>query len=226
MCIDEIEAAVYTQLRPLGFRKYGRTLHRFVSGDLSQIIHFQCGLPSVGPAQQMWVNLGIRIPECDERTFSPSPLKRYYHEYNCTLRSRLGSIDSRQELCFDLREQPSQLLKQILPDVLTKVLPVYDVLSSREAILAHRRDYPHFDVMGRQLILLDEVMICGHLGDLEKAQALFAQYYPILYERCACIPARQSPWQAGLFAKRGAGGLPRAEHHGRQIRIFHHPRRG
>lgn len=177
MCIDEIEAAVYTQLRPLGFRKYGRTLHRFVSGDLSQIIHFQCGLPSAGPAQQMWVNLGIRIPECDERTFSPSPLKRYYHEYNCTLRSRLGSIDGRQELCFDLREQPSQLLKQILPDVLTKVLPVYDVLSSREAILAHRRDYPHFDVMGRQLILLDEVMICGHLGDLEKAQALFAQYY-------------------------------------------------
>ena len=74
MCIDEIEAAVYTQLRPLGFRKYGRTLHRFVSGDLSQIIHFQCGLPSAGPAQQMWVNLGIRIPECDERTFSPSPL--------------------------------------------------------------------------------------------------------------------------------------------------------
>lgn len=51
------------------------------------------------------------------------------------------------------------------------------MLSSREAILAHRRDYPHFDVMGRQLILLDEVMICGHLGDLEKAQALFAQYY-------------------------------------------------
>lgn len=61
--------------------------------------------------------------------------------------------------------------------MLTKVLPVYDVLSSREAILAHRRDYPHFDVMGRQLILLDEAMIYGHLGDLEKAQALFAQYY-------------------------------------------------
>ena len=177
MCVDEIEASVYAQLKPLGFRKHGRTLHRFVSGDLSQIIHFQCGLPSAGPAQQMWVNLGIRIPECDERTFSPSPLKRYYHEYNCTLRSRLGSIDGRQALCFDLREQTSQLLKQILPDVLTKVLPVYDVLSSREAILAHRRDYPHFDVMGRQLILLDEAMICGHLGDLEKAQALFAQYY-------------------------------------------------
>ena len=83
ICTDEIEAAVYAQLKPLGFRKYGRTLHRFVSGDLSQVIHFQCGLPSAGPAQQMWVNLGIRIPECDERTFSPSPPKRYYREYNC-----------------------------------------------------------------------------------------------------------------------------------------------
>ena len=91
----------------------------FVSGDLSQVIHFQCGLPSAGPAQQMWVNLGIRIPECDERTF-PIATKRYYREYNCTLRSRLGSIDGRQELCFDLRKQPSQLLNQILPDVLTK----------------------------------------------------------------------------------------------------------
>ena len=45
-----------------------------------------------------------------ERTFSPSPLKRYYHEYNCTLRSRRGSIDGGQELCFDLRELPSLLL--------------------------------------------------------------------------------------------------------------------
>ena len=89
MCIDEIEAAVYTQLRPLGFRKYGRTLHRFVSGDLSQVIHFQCGLPSAGPAQQMWVNLGIRIPECDERTFSPCSLKIYKnHSLNCILCSK------------------------------------------------------------------------------------------------------------------------------------------
>lgn len=49
ICTDEIEAAVYAQLKPLGFRKYGRTLHRFVSGDLSQVIHFQCGFAVCGP---------------------------------------------------------------------------------------------------------------------------------------------------------------------------------
>lgn len=36
--VDEIEAAVYVHVRPYGFKKYGRTLHRFVSEDISQVI--------------------------------------------------------------------------------------------------------------------------------------------------------------------------------------------
>lgn len=31
ICTDEIEAAVYAQLKPLGFRKYGRTLRLALS---------------------------------------------------------------------------------------------------------------------------------------------------------------------------------------------------
>ena len=44
--VDMIEKSVYARLKPLGFRKYGRTLHRFVSEDISQLINFQCGLPT------------------------------------------------------------------------------------------------------------------------------------------------------------------------------------
>ena len=36
--IDRIEAGVYQLVKPCGFRRYGRTLHRFVSGDISQVI--------------------------------------------------------------------------------------------------------------------------------------------------------------------------------------------
>ena len=43
--IDEIEAAVLDFVKPYGFKKHGRTLHRFVSGDISQVIHFQSGMP-------------------------------------------------------------------------------------------------------------------------------------------------------------------------------------
>ena len=46
--VDEIEAAVYTHVKTYGFKKYGRTLHRFVSEDISQVIHFQSGMPVHG----------------------------------------------------------------------------------------------------------------------------------------------------------------------------------
>ena len=36
--IDRIEAGVYQLVKPRGFRRHGRTLHRFVSGDISQVI--------------------------------------------------------------------------------------------------------------------------------------------------------------------------------------------
>lgn len=38
--LDQIEASVYKRLKKEEFRKHGRTLHRFVSGDISQVINF------------------------------------------------------------------------------------------------------------------------------------------------------------------------------------------
>ena len=46
--VDEIEAAVLEHVKPYGFKKHGRTLHRFVSQDISQVIHFQSGMPTDG----------------------------------------------------------------------------------------------------------------------------------------------------------------------------------
>ncbi len=176
--IDKIENGVYKAIRAYGFKKHGRTLHRFVSGDISQVINFQCGQAYRGETHRMWVNLGIRIPECSERAFIlKKPIKRYYHEYECSIRSRLGSIDGGQEKCFDLREDAEKIQYEIIDDIENKVMPVFDVLSSRENILARRRDYPNFDLFNRNKLPLEEAMIYGHLGDMEKAKELFEQYY-------------------------------------------------
>ena len=87
--VDIIEKIVYEYLKPLGFRKHGRTLHRFVDTDISQVVNFQNGCPSKGVYDILWVNLGIRVPECVERKFSiEKPLKKYYHEYECNIRTR------------------------------------------------------------------------------------------------------------------------------------------
>ena len=60
---------------------------------------------------------------------------------------------------------------------MNKVLPVFDALSDRRAILARRRDYPTFDTLNRNLILLEEAMIYGHLGETGKAEECFKAYY-------------------------------------------------
>ena len=175
--VDEIEAAVLEFVKPYGFKKHGRTLHRFVSGNISQVIHFQSGMPTKGMGGQLCVNLGIRIPECSERTFQPkTENKKYYHEYECTIRSRLGTVSGKQETWYDLHKKTDKIIKSIIEEIDQYVLPAYEVLNSRESILAYRKLYPMLDDMN-SLILLDECMIYGHIGNTEKAKELFELYY-------------------------------------------------
>lgn len=182
--IDQIEAGIYRILKPSGFRKHGRTLHRFVDEDISQVINFQPGQAYLDMTHLMTVNLGIRVPECIERTFSPSaPMKKYYHEYECNIRSRLGEIDGGAVRVFDLRCDMDAIEAEIVRDVETKVLPVFDALRSRDAILLHRRDYPCFDTLNDHLIPLEEAMIYGRRGQTDKAKALFEQYYQSVLDR-------------------------------------------
>ena len=102
--LDRIEKEVLTCVKPYGFRKYGRTLHRFVDGDISQVVGFQLGQAYRGETHLLWVNVGIRVPECMNHSFSPEETpKKYYHEYDCNIRSRLGLIEGKEEDCFDLQ---------------------------------------------------------------------------------------------------------------------------
>lgn len=175
--IDIIEKEVYKLLKPCGFRKFGRTLHRFVSGDISQVINFQSGMAANINYGSFCVNLGIRIPECNERCFNSSnEAKKYYPEYKCTLRSRLGIVKGEKETWYDLSENTDLITDAVINEIKDFVIPVFNTLDSREAILAHRRDYPNFDNINN-LILLDECMIYGHLGNAEKAKECFEQYY-------------------------------------------------
>ena len=177
--VDEIESSVYEHIKPYGFKKYGRTLHRFVSEDISQVINFQSGMPAHGMGGLLCVNLGIRIPECSERTFQPpnTEKKKYYHEYECTIRSRLGRVSGQNETWYDLHKKTVKIIDSIIYEIDQYVLPVYEVLNSRDAILAKRRNYPLLDSLNSLLILLEESMIYGHLGNIEKAKELFENYY-------------------------------------------------
>ena len=182
--LDGIEAAVYVLVKPYGFQKHGRTLHRFVSGDISQIILFQLGQAYRGETHLLVVNVGIRVPECVNRQFcAEANPRKYYHEYDCNIRSRLGEIEGKEVSCYDLRQPVSPIAGDILRQIETLVIPTFEILNSREAILAKRRDYPLFDSLNRHLILLEEAMIYGRQRDLEKARETFCLYYHLCENR-------------------------------------------
>ena len=176
--VDVIEKAVYTALKPMGFRKHGRTLHRFVERDISQVINFQNGCPCKGVYDILWVNLGIRVPECAERTYPvTTPLKKYYHEYECNIRTRLGLLVDGNDTHYDLRKNPEKIAADILRRLQIHALPIFDTLNSRDAILAHREEYANFDYFDHPLILLEAAMIHGNRGNTAEAARLFNDYY-------------------------------------------------
>ena len=110
-------------------------------------------------------------------------MKKYYHEHECNIRSRLGEIDGGKVKVFDLRGDADEITAEIAREVETKVLPAFNVLNSRDAILLHRRDYPRFDTLNDHLILLEEAMIYGRRGQTDRAKALFERYYQGVLDR-------------------------------------------
>lgn len=178
--LNHIQSAVFRYLKPYGFGKHGRTLHRFVSGDISQAITFQLGQAYRGETHLLFVNTGIRVPECMNRSFTPEENpKKYCNAYECNIRSRLGLIEGQEDSCYDLRDSTEAIIADILRQIQTYLLPVFETLSSRDAILTHRRKYPAFDIMNRHQIVLEEAMIYGRRGEGRKAAETLNLYYQL-----------------------------------------------
>ena len=176
--VDAIEKAVYAEVKPLGFKKHGRTLHRFVDGDISQVIKFQVGCPSKSVYDVLWVHIGIRVPECEIRSFIPEEsLKSYYHEYDCNIRCSFREIEGLKEDYYDLHGSVQAITDDILRQLRDIVIPAFLALDSRPAILENRRQYRQIDAFNHRLILLEEAMIYGRAGDLQRAEEAFNQYY-------------------------------------------------
>ncbi len=181
LALDQIENAIYKELKEYGFRKHGRTLCRFVGpeADIAQIITFQLGQAYRDETNLLTVQLGLRIPEVFERDFTrPIEKKKRYRAHEATMGVSLGRLDGNEEREFNLLvENLKDVEREILDDLVGKALPIFDVLNSRESILTRRREFPNFDVGGRPGKSFEEAFVYGRLGDMERANKAFAEYY-------------------------------------------------
>ncbi len=159
--VDEIERTVYQWARQYGFHKFGRTLNRIVEQDIVQVIHFQNGCPEKGVHGVLWVNLGIRIPECAD---FPNDAKKYYQEHECNIRCRLDEYIDKKDSPYDLRKDPQKIAGDIIQKLQDMILPIFDILSSREAIITELKNYPEFNSFRNHLIDRDINLILKKLG--------------------------------------------------------------
>ena len=78
---------------------------------------------------------------------------------------------------YNLHGSIDEITADILGQIKEYVLPTFDVLKDRTSILEKRREYRNFDTLHYNTILLQEAMIYGRMGDLDKASELFNRYY-------------------------------------------------
>ncbi len=198
--LNTVQASAYEMLKPHGFRKHGRLFHRFVEGDISQVVEIQRGQAYREETHLFWVNVGIRVPECQLRSFAPGEnTKKYYHEYECNMRWTLGEESKRKTGVYNLRKPLEPMIEDILHRLEGSALPMFEVLCSRDAILEKRTAYPQ---LWPNHPLLDSALIYGRRGEVDQAMkqllaygcevesADFRQRYPNMdTEPKACLQA-------------------------------------
>ncbi len=147
--VDEIENTVFEWAKQYDFKKYGRTFNRTVDNDIVQVINFQNGCTEKEVYGLLWVNLGIRVPEC---TDFPNEQKKHYKEYECNIRCRLDEYTDKMDNPYNLKENPEKIANNIIEKLSKIILPVFDVLSSRENIIKELKNYPEFNSFRNHLI--------------------------------------------------------------------------
>ncbi len=165
--VDEIEYIVFEWAKQYGFKKYGRTLNRLVDKDITQVINFQNGCPEKGVQGVLWINLGIRVPEC---TSFPSEYKKYYKEYECNIRCRLDEYLYKKDNPYKLKGNPQKIADDIIKKLNKEILPVFDILSSRESIVKELKNYPDFNIIRNHLVDKDIELIKEKLNSNLKSE--------------------------------------------------------
>lgn len=122
--LDRIQEDISHNLKPLGFRKRGRTFNRRTDKRIVQVINFQMGQFPIGNQEipglresfygKFTINLGILIEDLFILN-APGELKSFYQEYDCQIRKRLSHLLFYEDKWWTLSEEidTELLFKQI-----------------------------------------------------------------------------------------------------------------
>lgn len=188
--LDLIQKELVKLLKPLGFRRKGRTLSRLVDTDMLQLIALQAGPFEIGaplPPEaahlrpnfygKFTVNLGVFVPEMFERANPGYSPRGVISDAHCSIRTRLSHITSHEDYWWSLDEEPEVLIDEIGSLLIGVGIPFLERFSSRDLIVRDWVDFNEQELCLSGVPRLDVAMIHWKRGDFGAAKILFETHY-------------------------------------------------
>lgn len=181
--LDEIQGSVSSILKPLAFRKRGRTYNR-KTAELIHVINFQMGNYPVGDYVipgirescygQLAINLGVLIP-CVYTVERQQSVPAFCQDFNCTIRERVGTLSYGKDQWFDLTDDIKSLSAEVVRSINDVALPFLDQFTDFRSVLRfyYSRGVLPFQNHGRATLVA--AIIEDQVNNRETAEKLFSQ---------------------------------------------------
>jgi hypothetical protein len=182
--LDAIQAAVHSFLKPLGFRKKGRTHNRCTDGGLIHVVNFQMGQYPIGDYVipglresyygRFAVNLGVLLP-CVYEAEWQRPMADFVQESSCTIRRRLGSLAFGEDRWFDVTNDTPALATTIVGLLDQFGLDFLDQFQLYCDVLSYYNAHGDLPFQNHHRASLEAALIAHHIGDTTLARSLFTK---------------------------------------------------
>ena len=181
IALDQIQAKVHEFLKPLGFRKKGRTFNREADEKgIFQVVNLQMGpyefAPEIPPFRlnlygKFTVNLGVLIKELYDLEPWHKPTN-FYQEVYCQARTRLPDLLYGKDVWRELNADPDELASTLINGLTTAGFPYFELYDTRAKFCGN---YGRFDDAPPRAKL--DIALLIHHSDREAGEKLFREYY-------------------------------------------------
>jgi hypothetical protein len=180
--LDDIQNVLTGYLKPLGFKKKGRTYNRKVGDGLVQAVNLQMGQYPIGDYVilglresyygRFTVNLGVALPAV-RAIESGREFPAFVQEYECDIRERLTHLAFHDDAWFDLDHQVDKTASDLARYMDSLGLPFLEEFESYDAVLAVLDTRGSLPSSSEGRSSLVGAMVSVHVKQLDRARCYF-----------------------------------------------------
>lgn len=181
VALDAVQAKVYEFMKPLGFRKKGRTFNREAEErGIYQVVHFQTGPYEFGPEippfrlnlyGKFTVNIGVLIKELYDFKEYTKPTA-FYQEMDCEARTRLPNLLYGEDVWWNLTDDTESLATTVIDGFQSIGFAFFELYDTRAKF---RENFGRFAGASPRAKLDIALMVYHH--DRIEGERLFLEYF-------------------------------------------------